>query len=526
MRKNTNNIFWDKITNATSFIDLIGNKLKKQSLILSNSKDIPWYNYFRDQISKIIKKYNKSSMYIIDGKKYKDIFEYEYEFNDYLLKEYCSSDLQLQCDSSVKLSEFMAENDDGISIHKKYIWIDVYSQKSFENWVNFISEYVKYREKHLEGKDNKEIACFLISCQENYISDKLESYSFGNYINSYDCFLLFNLTLSNFKILSDFDLKENIEEAEKDIKTYIAEFASNIIKDKLTEKNIEIFTQCLTKEFYKKFLYNPYNYIINRNIESYTIKRSLLKSQLKVIFPILEEFRQKVVDKYSELIKDFIPQLNDLRQKKAGNRPYTPIVEVIDCEVKDFIELLKLCNSKSNSVEYSKYNEIVQLEKKTNNFIKDIYENYMEELRQEIIERYLEIIEEFIPKLNKNRQKQAWKLNRKYMPIKEDLTDWNFKEFMELKDLLKTCIDKSNKVLKLEKRIKLFLSINLKKDNDIFNLFYDYVEIRNILAHGNRDELLSFAEVKHVIYSIRMIPIEVMMYYCEKYRICKKLGLL
>lgn len=531
MKKTDSNIFWDKITNATGFIDLISNKLRKHSLILTSSKDIPWYDYFRDQIAKKIKKYNKSSMYIIDGKKYKDKFEDEYEFNDFLAEEYCSYDMRLECDSSTNLPKFMAEHNDGISIHKKYIWIDIYSQKSFENWINFISKYVEYREKYIEGKDNKETACFLIACHDNYASEsKLDSYSFSGKIESYDYFVFCNLILSNFNILSDlclsdYDLKDNIEEAEKDIKTYIAEFVSNIIKDKYG-KNIELIAECLNEKNYKAFLNNPSVYIKKKNITiDLAIENVLLKSQVKILFPILEEFRQKVVDNYSNLIEEFIPKLNEQRKIRAGNKPYTSIEDVMDCELKDFGELLIICNSKSNKIEDCKYNDISQLEKKLNIILGEVYKNYQRDFEQrfEAFKRiicrdeYSNLIEECISRLNEERK------NKPYKSLIKDIMDLKFEDLKKIK-----FNSKNFKSEQLKKKIDMFLRMNNKGDNKgyIFTLIEYYVNIRNILAHGNRDELLSFIDVKHIICLIRLIPVEVIMHYCEKYSICKKLGLL
>ena len=455
MKKTDSNIFWDKITNATGFIDLISNKLRKNSLILSSSKDIPWYEYFRDQIAKKIKKYNKSSLYIIDGKKHIDKFEDEYEFNEFLAEEYCSYDMRLECDSSTNLPKFMAEHNDGISIHQKYIWIDIYSQKSFENWINFISKYVEYRGKYVEDKDIKDTACFLVSCKDNYTLEfKLDSYLFRDYIESYDYFVFFNLILSNLKILSEFEnlsnFKDKIEDAEKDIKTYISEFASNIIKNKYG-KNIELITECLSEQCYRNFLHNPDEAMKNNkylkdifshcNITVKMIIDSFWISQLKVIFPILEQFRQKAIKKYTNLIKQFIPKLNDYRLNK--NNDYHKISDEMDCELKDFDNLISMCQDLQNNISLSKL----------------------------------------------NNSDDMLKLNEKKELFDKD-------KFLGIKGVSKS----------------IYLTVRDK-----------LTKYRNELAHRLRD--FSFDEIKKLICSIDIVPIEVMMYDIEKYCICKKLGL-
>ena len=168
-------IFWDKITNANRFISLIISEFSKNSFILNGFNDIPWYDYFRsERIFKEVDCSNKAEPYLIDEKECKDKFEDEKSVNMYFLSDdYCSDNMKTNYfyyygDDLMKLPKYMAEHDEGIYIHQRYIWVEVYSQKSFENWVNFVSEYVEYRKKYVENKVIKDTACFVISCTEYF----------------------------------------------------------------------------------------------------------------------------------------------------------------------------------------------------------------------------------------------------------------------------------------------------------------------------------------------------------------------
>ena len=104
----------------------------------------------------------------------------------------------------------------------------------------------------------------------------------------------------------------------------------------------------------------------------------------------------------------------------------------------------------------------------------------------------------------------------------------------EYDEIVKLNEQKEKRNMFMKQMYKIFKKEDNKKSNvkhieidcNVVDFFKDcYSVTRNDLAHkGNK--FLSFEQVKNIIYSIRVIPVEVIMYYVEKYSICKKLGLL
>ena len=320
--ENVDNIFWDKITNATSFIDDLAKRLnRKNSVILNSSDEIPWYNSFRSKVE------NKISIFDIEichenELEHEHIFDNEEELENYILNNsnYFEGKKQNEYRSSMKLSKFIAENDNGILIHKKYIWVDVYSRKSFENWVKFVSEYIEARENYLEleEKYDKIMAGFVISYHgDSHSTFRINSYSFKDYVDWYDSYVFFSM------ILSDLNEKENL-------KRYLSDFISNIIKDKnkISGKYIEICIKCL--ENYNSFLKSPYEYLksLNCDISEKKVKDSEWRSQIRIIYPILEEFRQNFVRRYIIEINKNFKKFEDSNAKN-----YVPIKEAMDCDL-------------------------------------------------------------------------------------------------------------------------------------------------------------------------------------------------
>ena len=320
--ENVDNIFWNTITNATKFVNDIAKQLKKRkSVILDSSDEIPWYNSFRSRIETKIPKYNKE-IHHENELEHDHIFEDKDKLENYILNNSNYFELNKQNGyrkSSMKLSEFMAKNDDGILIHKKYIWIDVYSRKGFENWVRFVSEYIEERRKYLDDKPNKKIiAGFIISYHGISNSTfKINTYSFRKSINWYDCYVFFSI------ILSDLNEKENF-------KMYLSDFIANIIKDnnKISGKYIEICTECL--EDYNSFLKSPYEVLksLNCDISKKIVEDSEWRSQIRVVYPKIEEFRQNFISRYFSIIQKYFGKI-----KRLNKKDYLEINEPIDIEV-------------------------------------------------------------------------------------------------------------------------------------------------------------------------------------------------
>lgn len=304
-------IFWDKTTHARDFIDDISKKLEdNKNIILNSSDEIPWFVAFHNAI--------KQALNLRIGEKYDDsiklgeskeqaLFEDKNSIKKSLLDNRKIFDKLTSCSRESREIEFVQFFAKNAFTHNKnnknfYIWLELYSEKSFYTWVDFISDYIK-----TEDKSNKNIV-FIISYHQdivkvNYnIQSNFKRFLFKEYINWYDCYVFF-ATISNSKNI-------NLNEY---FKLYLAELLTNIVRENITGKVIEFCIDCLKD--YDNFIKNPYSKITSIfskcKIEK-DVKEIIYRSQIRVFYPMLNEFRvYYFTKKYKEKLQTIIDNDND-----------------------------------------------------------------------------------------------------------------------------------------------------------------------------------------------------------------------
>lgn len=283
-------VWWNQVTNAVHFISDIKNcLLEEKSVLLKYSYTIPWYDLFVDILKEGVAEQNAE-------KKFVDIPIVK-EPGEYLLSEFCKKEKRAEYRPAKGYSKFFAEAED-IVLHDRYLWIRVDTKECLEKWQDFISEYIKERGK------NKNKAVFLLEWSEKKpvpLKKGIRVLSFDDYLGEYDRIV--------FAVLASSDIKENVF-----IKNYIAELVSNI-----SGNDIELSAECI--KGYKDFLEDPSHFIeevINNKTRSDgtayhyendvdTIQHLIWLSQIKTVYPRLEEFREAFVEKYANAIANNLP---------------------------------------------------------------------------------------------------------------------------------------------------------------------------------------------------------------------------
>ena len=283
-------VWWNQVTNAVHFISDIKNcLLEEKSVLLKYSYAMPWYEQFVNTVKESVKIQNAE-------KKFVDVPNVK-EPGEYLLSEFCKKEKRAEYRPAKGYAKFFAENDD-IVLHDRYLWIQVDTKESLEKWLDFISEYIKERGK------NKNRAVFLLEWAEKSpvpVKKGIRIFSFDDYIGEYDRIV--------FAVLASSGIKEDIF-----IKNYIAELVSSV-----SGNDIELSAECISR--YKEFLDNPSHFIdgvlqnktrsdgssyyYENNAE--TIQHLIWLSQIKTVYPRLEEFREAFVEKHANEIAQNLP---------------------------------------------------------------------------------------------------------------------------------------------------------------------------------------------------------------------------
>lgn len=283
-------IWWNQVTNAVKYVaDVKQTLLEEKSILLRYASGMPWRDQLVNSVIEAVKLQN-------GDKKFVNISKVD-DPGKYLLKEFCKPEKRAEYRPSKGYAKFFAESDD-IVLHDRYLWIQIDGQKNLDDWLTFVSEYIKERGK----KDNK--AVFVLEwAGENTpaIKKGVKVFSFDEYIGEYDRIV--------FAVLASSSIKER-----PFINTYISELVANVAGN-----DIELAAECISH--YKSFLENPLAFIrmvteekIRSNGEPFfysknsdEVKHLIWLSQIKTVYPYLEEYREEFVQKHYTAISKQLP---------------------------------------------------------------------------------------------------------------------------------------------------------------------------------------------------------------------------
>ncbi len=283
-------IWWNQVTNAVRFkTDMKDALLDEKSVILKCTDDMPWKNRFREYVEDAVKE--------VSGEKKFVSIPFVKDPGAYLLKEYCKPEKQAEYRPQKGYPKFFAESDD-IVFHDRYFWVKVGDAKNLDDWSALASEYNKARPK------GRKKAVFILDWQgaeKPSLKKGFTLFSFDDYIGDYDRIV--------FAVLASSSMRET-----EFLNSYLAELVSTMIGN-----DIELAAECISD--HAAFMSDP-QACIRKIVEnglrsdgtgfSYTkspdeIDHLIWRAQIKTVYPQLEEYREKFVEKYYKEIKINLP---------------------------------------------------------------------------------------------------------------------------------------------------------------------------------------------------------------------------
>ncbi len=284
-------IWWERVPDAIAFVEDVANALlDEKSVLLQEAHRIPWYSGFAFAVQEEVEQKDAS-------KGVERISQVENP-GKYLFEEYCIPEIRALYRPSRTFANFLAEND-GVSLHSKYFWVEVETAEALKAWTDFVSEYLVGR-----GKQKKEAAAFVLEWrgERSKISRKgIRSMSLDEYINEYDRMV--------FSMLASSTVREEVG-----MKHYLAELAANVAGN-----DVELCAECLDR--YQEFLENPWGTLreITENAwrsngepfvgpaDEAEAERLIWRAQIKTLYPLVEEFRGAFARKYTKAIAKELP---------------------------------------------------------------------------------------------------------------------------------------------------------------------------------------------------------------------------
>ena len=186
-----------------------------------------------------------------------------------------------------------------IVLNDRYIWVHDIPQDRCEEWLDFVTEYNK-------NVKDKTPAIFILEVHGFYgRSPKgIQKLVFDQAITAYDRFAFCALAASDSNTCREY------------LRPYLAELVSTVCRD-----DIELCAACIQKGV--RFLKDPKNtlkQIISTEYRSDGERYSYLRlddlrsliweTQLKAVFPVIEQYRSYFIKKYSSYIQKALPFSN------------------------------------------------------------------------------------------------------------------------------------------------------------------------------------------------------------------------
>lgn len=298
-------IWWKKINNASRFIhDITAPLLAKQSVIIYNNEIIPFYDEFKERIiDKLSRKDSSNSLKNINLSDFEDINDVA----DFLLKQYCSKDVQDDFFPKKDFSkaEYLSECT-SFQLNYSTVWVKNVSGNLANEWINFIKKYEK-NSPYYKATFIIEIKDTPSDLNNNTIPNSLYS---EDYFNKFDYFVFCFLLVSTFPDISH------------ELKQYMAELVASICRNK-----IELCAELC--EYGIDFIKKPHEILENILGDEYhemEINSLIWQTQNSVVFPLLESYRRMIVDDYIDAIKSAMPfkatygiEINEPYELDLGN---------------------------------------------------------------------------------------------------------------------------------------------------------------------------------------------------------------
>ena len=292
--------WWCQVTNASNFIkEAIEAVLKENNLVLELPSYLPWYDTMRGLIEEGLR---KSSDRILEK-----INDSNLEPGEMILNQLCKKEVRDEYRPSIGYATFLA-NCEKTVLNDRFVWVTGIKKGRCTVWLDFVSEYTKKLGNERKG------GVFILEIETQSVAinkKRIVVLNFDKKIESCDR-LVFNMLAAS-------SVHEKVQ-----MKQYLAELVATIVGN-----DIELSAQCISAKWYKQFLANPYKalkrvvqeecksdgspYVFSMSEEE--VNRLIWKAQIKTVFPIVEEYRDRFISKHRNQIEKELPVSNSFGEE-------------------------------------------------------------------------------------------------------------------------------------------------------------------------------------------------------------------
>ena len=274
----TEDIWWKRLSNPVNLVDsIVDSLIENRSVVVVHRMEIPWEDTFRGAVIDSFSLYNSSMR-----SKY-HLIEKDTDPGVFLMEKYCTIEEQGRYwKPSGSRAKFLAESKT-TSLNRNHLLLDI--KGTAQEWIDFIDEYSSYF-----PPDDEHGLFILFTNDLNIKGTKyIDRYYYDEKVSSFDSLLLCMTVLSGQKCNTS-------------IKQYISEIAVSI-----AGKNVECAGRLA--EYGEELAKRPYDIassVLSNEEKPHDVDEliiALWQAQIKVMFPILEQFRLQLITKHEKQIE-------------------------------------------------------------------------------------------------------------------------------------------------------------------------------------------------------------------------------
>lgn len=279
--------WWTGMVNAVRFLKHAENVLVEgKSVLLNFPSTPPWERILCQAVRENMSNLDFSRVFDeIDGSGVKDTGKYLFE--RYLME----SEQNDYWEPTFGCYENYLAQQRGTKLNQRIVCVRGIASGDAPAWAQTVSTY------HAAVQRDGEHAVFLLLAQNASVhaSESLACYSYTDYVSDYDC-LMFCMTLLSAKHLGSLQ------------KQYISEVAGNIANN-----NIEIagalaqYGEALVKSPVAVVKEVQQSQIWHMPPTADDVNMAVWEAQIRMLFPKLEQFRRRFIDKYRKKLEQHLP---------------------------------------------------------------------------------------------------------------------------------------------------------------------------------------------------------------------------
>ena len=282
------NAWWTEVSGPSRFIAAVADAASAQkSTVLSVPAEMPFKADF-------IRVLTESLQREFSGHSVTYISSAEGSAPGYFMRKCCKREARAAFRPKPGYTEahFLAETEKA-TMHGGCFIVDVRDPKDLADWTSFISAYLGA----VKGDIMPAVFAVLCRGEKNVRQVKgLKSIRYADFTSQFDTYAYCAIRASQIN-------------ERNEIKTYLADLAASITGGNAEHAETALYV-------YREFLDDPIRFMINHfpgeTYDADALGRLVWESQLKCIFPLLERYRCRFVEKYSDGIERFLPLENPL----------------------------------------------------------------------------------------------------------------------------------------------------------------------------------------------------------------------